>query len=67
MENDRLIHADQNNFNKAIASCARVNFSDGGWIIGRRASNDNATAAVACAMAIHDASRPIADVDILIG
>ena len=67
MENGRLVHADQNNFNKAIASCARVNFSDGGWIIGRRASNDNATAAVACAMAIHDASKPIADVDILIG
>ena len=67
MENGRLTHADQNSLNKAIASCARINFSDGGWIIGRRASNDNATAAVATAMAIHDASKPIADVDILVG
>lgn len=66
MEAGRLSHGDQNALNKSIASCARINFSDGGWIIGRRASNDNATAAVATAMVIHDASKPIADVDILI-
>lgn len=64
MEHGRLVHADQENFNKQISACVRVNFSDGGWIIGRRASSENVSAAVAAAMVISAASVASAEVDI---
>ena len=65
MEHKRLIHKDEVTFNKHISACARVPFTEGGWIIGRRASNANVSGAVAAAMAISLASEPIADVDIV--
>ena len=64
MENKRLVHKDEVTFNKHISACARVPFTEGGWLIGRRASNANVTGAVSAAMAISLASKPISDTDI---
>jgi phage terminase large subunit-like protein len=65
MENKRLIHKDEVTFNKHISACARIPFAEGGWLIGRRASNANVTGAVAAAMAISLASKPSADIDVI--
>jgi phage terminase large subunit-like protein len=64
MEHSRLIHKDEVTFNKHVSACARIPFAEGGWLIGRRASNANVTGAVAAAMAISLASKPISDTDI---
>jgi phage terminase large subunit-like protein len=64
MEHHRLIHKDEVTFNKHVSACARIPFAEGGWLIGRRASNANVTGAVAAAMAISLASKPISDTDI---
>jgi phage terminase large subunit-like protein len=64
MEHKRLMHNDEVTFNKHISACARIPFAEGGWLIGRRASNANVTGAVAAAMAISLASKPISDTDI---
>ena len=65
MEHGRLRHKDEVTFNKHISACARIPFAEGGWLIGRRASNANVTGAVAAAMAISLASKPIADIDVI--
>jgi ribosomal protein L18 len=64
MEHKRLMHKDEVTFNKHISACARIPFAEGGWLIGRRASNANVTGAVAAAMAISLGSKPISDTDI---
>ena len=64
MEHGRLRHNDEVTFNKHISACARIPFAEGGWLIGRRASNANVTGAVAAAMAISLASKPLSDTDI---
>jgi phage terminase large subunit-like protein len=64
MEHKRLMHNDEVTFNKHISACARIPFAEGGWLIGRRASNANVTGAVAAAMAISLASKPTSDTDI---
>lgn len=64
MEHGRLIHKDEVTFNKHISACARVPFAEGGWLIGRRASNANVTGAVAAAMAISLASKQMSDIDV---
>jgi phage terminase large subunit-like protein len=64
MEHHRLIHKDEVTFNKHVSACARIPFAEGGWLIGRRASNANVTGAVAAAMAISLASKPMSDTDI---
>jgi phage terminase large subunit-like protein len=64
MEHSSLIHKDEVTFNKHVSACARIPFAEGGWLIGRRASNANVTGAVAAAMAISLASKPISDTDI---
>ena len=64
MEHSSLVHKDEVTFNKHISACARIPFAEGGWLIGRRASNANVTGAVAAAMAISLASKPISDTDI---
>lgn len=61
MEHGRLRHRDEVTFNKHISACARVPFAEGGWLIGRRASNANVTGAVAAAMAVSLASKPFSD------
>ena len=66
MSNGRLEHADQIEFNKHISSSARMPFADGGWFIGRRASNANVTGAVAAAMVCHLAVQQLAEIDILV-
>ena len=67
MTNHRIAHADQSEFNKHIVSCARVNFANGdGWVIGRRASNAIVTGAIAAAMVTHQASKQLAEVDIVV-
>jgi phage terminase large subunit-like protein len=66
MEAGRLRHGDQQVLNRHIASSARINFADGGWIIGRRASNENVTAAVATAMVVSVATRQYSDIDIVV-
>lgn len=65
MENKRIVHGDQVELNKSIAACARVPYAEGGWIIGRRASNANVTAAVGIAMAVSMASTALGDTDIV--
>lgn len=65
MEHQRLVHKDEVTFNKHISACARIPFAEGGWLIGRRASNANVTGAVAAAMAISLASKPISDIDVI--
>jgi phage terminase large subunit-like protein len=65
MEHNRLIHKDEITFNKHVSACARIPFAEGGWLIGRRASNANVTGAVAAAMAISLASKPISEFDVI--
>ena len=65
MEHGRLRHKDEVTFNKHISACARIPFAEGGWLIGRRASNANVTGAVAAAMAISLASKPVSDIDVI--
>jgi phage terminase large subunit-like protein len=65
MEHNRIIHKDEVTFNKHVSACARIPFAEGGWLIGRRASNANVTGAVAAAMAISLASKPISEFDVI--
>jgi phage terminase large subunit-like protein len=65
MEHHRLIHKNEVTFNKHVSACARIPFAEGGWLIGRRASNANVTGAVAAAMAISLASKPISEFDVI--
>jgi phage terminase large subunit-like protein len=65
MEHSRLVHKDEITFNKHVSACARIPFAEGGWLIGRRASNANVTGAVAAAMAISLASKPISEFDVI--
>jgi phage terminase large subunit-like protein len=65
MEHNRIIHKDEVTFNKHVSACARIPFAEGGWLIGRRASNANVTGAVAAAMAISLASKPVSEFDVI--
>jgi len=60
-------HANQADFVQQISSAVRLPLGDGGWIIGRRASQANVTACVAAALATHFATRPETEIDILVG
>ena len=62
----RLAHSNQEELTKHCLSAVRVNFGDGGWVIGRRASGANVTSAVAAALATHYATRPMTDMDIMV-
>jgi hypothetical protein len=63
----RLRHGQQPELTKQILSAARLPFGDGGWTIGRRASQSTVCATVACALVTHYATRPQTDLDIMIG
>jgi phage terminase large subunit-like protein len=63
----RLRHGNQAELTKQILSAARLPFGDGGWTIGRRASQSTVCATVASALATHYATRPETDLDIMIG
>jgi phage terminase large subunit-like protein len=57
----------QTELSKQILSAARLPFGDGGWTIGRRASQSTVCATVATALVTHYATRPQTDLDIMVG
>ena len=63
----RLRHKENPEFTKQMLSAVRLPHGDGGWIIGRRASQTTVCAAVASALVTHFATRPSTEVDILVG
>jgi len=50
-----------------MLSAVQLRRGDGGWVIGRRASQAAVSAAVATALCTHFATRDAMDVDILVG
>jgi phage terminase large subunit-like protein len=63
----RLIHTNQQELNNQALSAVKLPFKDGGWYLGRKASNATICATVAMAMVSHFATRPETEVDIVIG
>ena len=63
----RLRHLNQEALNIQILSSVKLPRGDGGWIIGRRASQAAVCASVATALVTHFATRPATEVDILTG
>lgn len=63
----RLKHKGQKQLTEEILSAVQLRRGDGGWVIGRRASKSVVCGAVAVALATHFATRPEADVDIMVG
>jgi phage terminase large subunit-like protein len=62
----RLRHINQPELTKQVLSAAKLRFGDGGWIIGRRASQSTVCATVASALATHFATREGTDLDIMV-
>jgi hypothetical protein len=50
-----------------MLSAVQLRRGDGGWVIGRRASQSSVAAAVAAALCTHFATRPETEIDILVG
>ena len=50
-----------------MLSAVQLRRGDGGWVIGRRASQAAVCAAVATALVTHFATRPETEIDILVG
>jgi phage terminase large subunit-like protein len=63
----RLKHRNQASLTEQILSAVQLRRGDGGWVIGRRASQSAVCAAVASALVTHFATRPETDIDILVG
>jgi phage terminase large subunit-like protein len=63
----RLRHNRNPELTKQILSAVRLPHGDGGWIIGRRASQTTVCAAVAAALCTHFATRGETEIDILVG
>ena len=64
---NRLRHAGNEELTKQMLSAVRLPHGDGGWVIGRRASQTTVCAAVATALATFYATRPETEIDILVG
>jgi hypothetical protein len=64
---NRLRHNRNPELTKQILSAVRLPHGDGGWIIGRRASQTTVCAAVAAALCTHFATRGETEIDILVG
>jgi hypothetical protein len=62
----RLRHINQPELTKQVLSAAKLRFGDGGWIIGRRASQSTVCATVASALVTHFATREGTDLDIMV-
>ena len=62
----RLRHINQPELTKQVLSAAKLKFGDGGWTIGRRASQSTVCATVACALVTHFATRQETDLDIMV-
>ena len=63
----RLKHRNQAELTEQMLSAVQLRRGDGGWVIGRRASQSAVCAAVAAALCTHFATRPETDIDILVG
>ena len=63
----RLKHRNQSELTAQILSAVQLRRGDGGWVIGRRASQSAVCAAVATALATHFATRPETETDIMVG
>jgi hypothetical protein len=63
----RLKHRNQSELTAQILSAVQLRRGDGGWVIGRRASQSAVCGAVATALVTHFATRPETEIDILVG
>jgi phage terminase large subunit-like protein len=63
----RLKHRNQAALTEQMLSAVQLRRGDGGWVIGRRASQTSVAAAVASALCTHFATRPETEIDILVG
>jgi hypothetical protein len=63
----RLRHTGQSELSTQMLSAVQLRRGDGGWVIGRRASQAAVCAAVATALVTHFATRPETEIDILVG
>lgn len=63
----RLKHRNQAALTDQMLSAVQLKRGDGGWVIGRRASQSAVCAAVAAALCTHFATRPETEIDILVG
>ena len=63
----RLKHRNQSSLTEQMLSAVQLRRGDGGWVIGRRASQTAVCAAVAAALCTHFATRPETEIDVLVG
>jgi phage terminase large subunit-like protein len=63
----RLKHRNQAALTEQMLSAVQLRRGDGGWVIGRRASQTSVAACVAAALCTHFATRPETEIDILVG
>ena len=63
----RLKHRGQPQLSEEVLSAVQLRRGDGGWVIGRRASQSVVTGAVAVSLVSHFATRPENDLDIMVG
>ncbi|CAB4142171.1 COG4626 Phage terminase-like protein, large subunit [uncultured Caudovirales phage] len=63
----RLHHRPNKELTAQMLSAVQLRRGDGGWVIGRRASQSAVCASVATALVTHFATRPESDLDIMVG
>jgi hypothetical protein len=63
----RLRHRGQSQLSEEVLAAVQLRRGDGGWVIGRRASQSVVCGAVAVSLATHFATRPDNDLDIMVG
>ena len=63
----RLKHRAQAQLSEEVLAAVQLRRGDGGWVIGRRASQSVVCGAVAVSLASHFATRPDNDLDIMVG
>jgi hypothetical protein len=63
----RLRHTNQPELTAQMLSAVQLRRGDGGWVIGRRASQTAVCASVATALCTHFATRPETETDIMVG
>ena len=63
----RLHHRPNKELTAQMLSAVQLRRGDGGWVIGRRASQSAVCASVATALVTHFATRPETDLDIMVG
>jgi hypothetical protein len=63
----RLKHKGQSQLSEEVLAAVQLRRGDGGWVIGRRASQSVVCGAVAVSLVSHFATRPENDLDIMVG